>query len=170
MDDLRIGYPIKWDPEYRATGTVALWRREYPDLFVPGPLSGRLGTLDLFAQYALQYLLRKRQGVHSLTWYKLASTSPTARNRERTDGHWARMRELMKGDFDTLQRAIIAAGFKDFAGEPDLFCWDQYGRWFFAEAKNRDRLGDKQLRWFQVCKEALRERAEIRVYRLVPER
>ena len=166
--EIRIDYPVEWESEYRNIGTVALWHQEFPTLYESERLSTRPGTLDLFAQYALQYLLRKNHDIESLTWYKLASTSPSAVNRSRTDAAWAKMRAVMGSRFDTLQQAILAAGFQHFTGEPDLFCWDDSGRWFFAEAKRSDRLSAKQLRWFQVCRNALGEDADIRVFRLVP--
>jgi hypothetical protein len=170
MDEIRIAYPGEWESAYRDTGTVAVWRQDFPHLFESERQSDTPGTLSLFAQYALQYLLRKHHDIESVTWYKLASTSPVARNRLRTDAAWEKLRAVMGDDFGTLQRAIIDAGFKNFDGEPDLFCWGMSGRWFFAEAKRRDRLGESQLRWFQVCRDALGARADIRVYRLVPRR
>jgi hypothetical protein len=170
-DELRISYPVAWEEEYRATGRVARWSQMYPDLFDPAPLISSLGSLDLFAQYALQALLREREGITRLTWYKLASTSPTSRNRARTDAHWRTMRAVMGTDFDRLQEAILAAGFVHFNGEPDLFCWQPVsGDWFFAEAKRRDQLSDSQRRWFQVCRDVLGDRGAVRVCRLVPER
>lgn len=68
-----LRYPPAWAVEYRQTGNVALWLERHPDLFPRhvlerhGRLSSRLGTLDLFAQYALQFLLRSRYAVESLT-------------------------------------------------------------------------------------------------------
>jgi hypothetical protein len=32
-DELRIGYPVAWEAEYRATGHVARWHQMYPDLW-----------------------------------------------------------------------------------------------------------------------------------------
>ncbi len=45
------------------------------------------------------------------------------------------MRQQMGSTFETLQQAILSAGFVGaYQGEPDLFCW-RAGGWFFAEAK-----------------------------------
>src|SRR5207237_705143 len=136
----------------------------------PGRLSSRLRTLDLFAQYALQYLLRKREGIESITWLKLGnSVSPRSVNRKRTLTHWGVMCSHMgDNNFDILQSAIRAAGLKGFTGEPDLFCWDNQRHWFFAEAKLRDSLSENQRKWIEVCRKAFGERADVRMYRLVP--
>ena len=134
-------------------------------------LSANLGKLDLFAQYALQYQLRSQHGIQSRSWYNLACTSPTARNRVYIDSCWATMREVMKSTFDVVQKKIIGAGFKNLAGEPDLFCWHPgSGEWFFAEAKRGDKVHAKQERWWRVFREVVPEPERLRLYELKPAR
>ena len=165
-----LKYPATWEDEYRKTGFIKLWRDKYPGLFEDHKGSARLGTLDLFAQYALMFLLARDQRIQSITWYKLVSTPERSKNKVRTLKYWALMQEWMGLEhFRALQNRLRENGFKTFAGEPDLFCWDpKTGLWFFAEAKGRDRLMDSQLHWFRVCREALGNLAEIRIYRLMP--
>jgi len=133
--------------------------------------STRPGTLDLFAQYALIFLLRRDEGIWSITWYKLGDTSTRSKNRERTQKYWEIMERWMgRENFHILQSAIQNSGFGTFKGEPDLFCWHpKTGHWFFAEAKRRDRLTKSQMEWINVCRQALGEQVQIRVYRLKPE-
>jgi hypothetical protein len=165
-----LKYPGTWEDEYRKTGFIQLWRDKYPGLFEDHKGAARLGTLDLFAQYALMFLLRRDQGIQSITWYKLASTPENAVNKDRTLRYWEKMRKWMgQENFKSLQNKLRENEFKNFTGEPDLFCWNPATeRWFFAEAKGRDKLMDSQLNWFRVCREALGKLADIRVYRLVP--
>ena len=167
-----IRYPVTWEEEYRRTGFVDVWRSSYGDMFADYPGSGVPGTLDLFAQYALMYILRRDQGVQSLTWYKLCCDVERSKERERVLRYWATMRTYM-GDaaFELLQRALKESGLRNFTGEPDLFCWKEDAReWFFAEAKKAsDKLRDPQVRWFSICRSVLGTRADIRVYRLVPD-
>ena len=174
MTEHRLYYPTRWEAEYKRRGLVRKWLRDYPSLYrptmahTPHPKtpSSRLKTLDLFAQYALQYLLREQE-IHSITWYTLANVDRNAKNRRYIDKCWIIMRRVMKRDFSKLQRAIREARFKDFSGEPDLFCWDTKGHWFFAEAKRLDRLGKHQKRWFGLSRRVLGRRGIVRVYRLV---
>jgi hypothetical protein len=153
-EEIVLKYPRIWEEEYRRTGFIQLWRDKYPDLFEDHNGSSRLGTLDLFAQYALMFLLCRDQGIQSITWYKLASTPENSVNKERTLRYWKEMRKWMgRENFNPLQNKLRENGFKNFTGEPDLFCWDPATeRWFFAEAKGRDRLMDSQLNWFRVCR------------------
>jgi hypothetical protein len=64
MKTAELYYPVAWEAQYRQTGNVAVWLMDYPDLFPRhvlerrGRLSANPGTLDLFAQYTLQFLLR----------------------------------------------------------------------------------------------------------------
>ncbi len=174
--EIAVVYPVRWEEEYRREGFVQDWLETSPALFRKaidgnphrGRLSARLGTLDLFAQYALQFLLA-RDSVESITWYKLASISPSAKNRDRTDGHWRTMREIM-GDttFERLQRAVLAASFSNFTGEPDLFCWTKSKEWFFAEAKRQDKISERQAKWFLLCQRTTAR--AVNVYRLVREK
>jgi hypothetical protein len=170
-EELILIYPRKWDAEYRKTRFVQLWRDKYPVLFEDHKGSTRLGTLDLFSQYALMYLLRRDKGIESITWYKLSSTPDRSKNKERTLRYWAIMQRWMGQDnFRSLQDKLYEKGFEGFTGEPDLFCWDpDTGQWFFAEAKGRDSLTETQLEWFHVCREALGDLADIRIYRLKPD-
>ena len=165
-----LKYPATWEDEYRKTGFIQLWRDKYPGLFKDHKGSARLGTLDLFPQYALMFLLCRDQEIQSITWYKLTSTPERSKNKDRTLRYWAIMQRWMGQEhFSFLQNRIRESGFKGFTGEPDLFCWDlATGSWFFAEAKGRDRLTETQLNWFRVCRQTLGNRAEIRVYRLIP--
>ncbi|MGD0838495.1 MAG: VRR-NUC domain-containing protein [Polyangia bacterium] len=173
---ITLEYPATWAAEYRKTGNVAAWLEQHLDLFPPhilerrGTLSSRLGTLDLFAQYALQFLLRSRQGIDSRSWYKLAS-SPRAQNRQYIDDCWEKMQRYMKRDFLALQNAIVNADLPLFAGEPDLFCWKPTdGTWFFAEAKGKDRVQPKQRKWTSVYRQTLPTAPKVRLYRLVESR
>ena len=62
------------------------------------------------------------------------------------------MRTVMGPRFDTLQRAVVEAGFTGYRGEPDLFCYSDDGTWFFAEAKTPDDFfRDSQRRWFSIA-------------------
>lgn len=68
--------PREWEEEYKKDGYVTQWITEYPSLFKdylgwfrePRSLSSKLGTLDVFCQYALMSLLKRDQCVHSITW------------------------------------------------------------------------------------------------------
>jgi hypothetical protein len=131
--------------------------------------------LDLFAQYALQYLLHDQQPaaeqVESLTWYNLANQSVRSRNRLYIDDCWKKMQRLMNTDFDVLQCALRTRGFKGLRGGPDLFCWNRTDRtWFVAEAKakGRDRVKKNQRAWEAVYCEVLPTAPEIRLYELEP--
>ena len=169
--DLEIAYPKSWEKEYADSRTVSVWHTEFPDLF-PDPVgfSTRLGTLDLFPQHALMYLLRKQSGMMSVTWFSLADTSKNSKNRDRTLAAWNIMRKQMgKAPFDALRSALLAADLSSFTGEPDLFCWHtETGEWFFAEAKRKDKLIASQLKWFEVCRKTLGDSVDIRVYKLIP--
>ena len=170
LEEQLIYYPVQWDEEYKNTGFIELWREKYPQLFEDHLGSKNLGTLDLFAQYALMYLLREAKGINSITWYKLANISKKSINRERTLKYWQIMKEHMgEENFNTLQQSLLDNGFTGFTGEPDLFCWhSQSDDWFFAEAKGNDKLLKSQLRWFEICEKALKKPGIIHVYRLVP--
>jgi hypothetical protein len=173
--EFQIDYPPEWEEEYQRNRVVERWVADYPEQFadpVIGILgSTRPGTLDLFAQYALMYLLRRRDGVMSVTWYDIAADyrSPT-RNDARRESHWATLKEWMGSDaFEKIRDALLRADLKNSKGEPDLFCWEpETGAWFFAEAKREDGLLPHQLEWFRVCRETLGPTVVIRVYRLVP--
>jgi hypothetical protein len=174
-----LSYPADWEAEYRRRGTVKKWRRARRT-------TKRLGRLGGFAQYALRYLLRRHRDIESVTWLFLASIdnqalarqaphtpwTPRPKNKgfKRTKRNWAIMRKHVGEDnFDTLQKAIVKAGFTGITGEPDLFCYGADGTWFFAEAKSvRDRLGPHQKRWFRIANKVLGEKHQVRVYRVVP--
>jgi hypothetical protein len=193
-----IEYPREWEDEYRRELTVARWLRDFPDLSSYPLTSTRRGTLDLFAQYALMYLLAENEGVSSITWLYLAAVdnrfrarvlgdeawtrpdpNPKSKNRDRIKKNWDTMRVHM-GDkaFDKLQAAIVRSGFTGFRGEPDLFCYAPDGsRWFFAEAKRKDRItksqvsdGESARGWFDVAKATLGKSGRVGVYELVPSR
>ena len=151
---------------------MSAWIAEFPDLFYSGMgISPQPGTLKLFAQYSLMYLLRKRYGARSITFYQLSDTSKNSKNRNRTEEAWKTMRRWMGStSFEALRTAVLNAGFIRFKGEPDLFCWrPENGSWFFAEAKNHDKLTPSQVEWFQVCQNILGGNIDIRVYTLVPD-
>jgi hypothetical protein len=175
MDDLFpehiLTYPEPWEKEYRNTRRVKEWKQKFPDQFEDWMCSTRPGTLDLFAQYALMFLLRRDGAFWSITWYKLGDTSTRSKNRERTQKYWEIMECWMGHEnFHILQSAIRKGGFGTFKGEPDLFCWNpKTGNWFFAEAKGRDRLTESQKEWISICRQALGDHVQIRVYRLIPE-
>ncbi len=170
ISEERLYYPHEWEAEYKSSGVVQLWLNERYSLFErnlsepnhPGRLSARLGTLDLFAQYALQYLLWRDQGFNSVTWYKLASKKPTAK----TQMCWDDLRSVMGPEFDALREALLLGGFSGFTGEPDLFCWSE-GSWFFAEAKRKDKLGPKALEWMKTCNTTLGDKGVVQIYRLI---
>ncbi len=184
-----ITYPKDWESEYRTTGTVAHWHRDFPDMFPEGAVGTRSSPRDMLAQYALMYLLAKSEGVKSLTWFYLAHVdaalrkqiaarkpwrrakpSPRSKNAKRHEQYWNTMREHMgDADFDALQEAVVRAGFKTFSGEPDLFCYSaQPKRWFFAEAKGEgDRMIPSERKWFDIARTTLGDRGVVRVYRVV---
>jgi len=193
-----IEYPRDWEDEYRKSLTVACWLRDFPELS-PYPLtSTRRGTLDLFAQHALMYLLAKNEGISSITWLYLAAVdkpvrvrlqageawtsphpNPKSKNRDRIKKNWDTMRAYM-GDkaFGKLQTAIVRSGFTGFRGEPDVFCYAPDGsRWFFAEANRKDRItksqvgdGESARGWFDVARATLGKSGRVGVYELVPSR
>lgn len=165
-----IQYPASWKVEYRSSGKVALWRAEFPDTIEDWMGSCNPGTLDLFAQYALMFLLRKEQGANSITWYNIADVSKKSVVRDRTVEYWGIMRKWMgETNFGLLQSSLVEVGLTNGKGEPDLFCWHpESGKWFFAEAKGKDKLLEHQLEWFRICRNVLGELADVRVYRLVP--
>ena len=165
---ITLPYPKEWAKEYKLTGLVSQWRRDYKTMFKDHKGSSQLGTLDLFPQYALMYLLRKQDGIYSLTWYKIANVSPRSVNRERTLRYWAIMKKWMgEENFLRLQKHLVKRGFKTISGEPDLFCWNpKNGRYFFAEAKAKDRVHHSQEKWHEACRQVLPQ-VEIRCYQLV---
>jgi hypothetical protein len=177
MEEIIINYPVIWENEYRLKGLVSEWIDEFPKMFddylnwftLKNSLSTRPGTLDLFAQYALMYLLRKDYGIHSLTWYALCLKNQNYVNRDQCQGYWSIMKKYMGDDNfvklrSSIQKAIII---KDpFTGEPDLFCWNlKADLWFFAEAKRRSEpIGKHQHKWFQICENITGEK--VKIYRL----
>lgn len=166
-----IPYPKRWEDEYKRTGFVTQWRLDYEEMFkdYKGRTGKELGTLKLLPQYALMYLLRKHEGIHSITWYKIANVSPNSVNRERTLRYWAIMKKWMgEEDFLRLQTHLVKRGFKTIAGEPDLFCWNpENGKWSFAEAKGQDGIKGSQIKWYDACHEVL-PNAPICLYTLWP--
>jgi hypothetical protein len=116
------------------------------------------------------YLLKKRQGISSLTWCTLVDTARRSRRKNRTEHYHSIMRRVMGDEcFRTLERRLRQANLVDYRGEPDLFCWHpNTAEWFFAEAKRADTLLPHQLEWFRVCREAV-PGVDIRVYRLDPQ-
>lgn len=165
-----ITYPANWEIEYKNSGYIGLWRELYPDQFEDWMGSTRIGTMDLFPQYALMFLLRDQQGINSITWYELAATSKTSKNMKRRLRYWNIMQEWMGAtNFETLKASLHKNGFNSLKGEPDLFCWKpDTKKWFFAEAKGKDRLLESQLTWFETCQKALGELSDIRIYQLLP--
>ena len=164
-----LKYPRAWEKEYRRTRFVGVWRRAYPRMFTDHRGSANFGTLDLFAQYALMYLLRRKERFHSLTWYKLAGNKDLSRIRLQIQQRWDKMRVVMGSTgFARLQTALRRRGFRGFKGEPDLFCWNpKTGSWFFAEAKGRDRLTQSEQHWHRVG-ESVFGSQRFRVYRPKP--
>jgi hypothetical protein len=169
-NEILLKYQPEWENEWKQKGYVEEWRIAYPDQFENWMDSSKLGSKDLFAQYALMYLLRKQDNIKSITWYYLADTSKKSKNEDRTKKYWDIMKKWMgESNFNTLRNALIAGGFKSFTGEPDLFCWEeQTGKWFFAEAKiEGDSLNNSQIKWFAICRKGLAELGDIRVYKLI---
>ena len=123
--DLTINYPLKWEPEYKEKGIVSLWLNTYPELFsIHVDPYGRLanpGSLALFAQYALMYLLRC-EGIHSITWLEVgANYKRPVKNQLRLDTQFEIMRRWMGEEtFDALREALSRTDLGSWKGEPDL--------------------------------------------------
>ena len=171
--EINYFYPAEWVEEYRRNGTVQCWHDEYRNIF-----DGSRGTYrnppgydrkDNLSTYALMYLLKRDEGVESVSYFRLAAKTPSR------DGKREALQEYLRtwmgeGSFQRLQNAIREAGFNStgFEGEPDLFCWNPtMGGWFFAEAKGDDTITENQRRWFAVCRKALPD-AIIKVCRVLP--
>lgn len=155
-------YPRHWEAEYRASRMCGDWK-QHAELFQHAQVPSKRGLYG-FAQYALQHLLRHREGVRSVCFFYLASKSPKEKYQLRQDI----VRERMGLAFAALQAALQEAGFTSYRGEPDLFCWSDAGDWFFVEAKRGDALKESQRRWHEVFHRTLPERQRIRVIRLMP--
>jgi hypothetical protein len=169
-EEIIITYPRKWEEEYRKTRFVALWRHEYPAMFADYRGSANPRTLDLFPQYALMFLLRRDHNIHSLTWFKLAGKNDLSKVPEKIRKRWHTISKHMgRTTFNRLQAALRKAGFREFKGEPDLFCWHpETGNWFFAEAKGKDNVTHSEREWCRIYRDALGDEIDIRVYRLRP--
>ena len=170
--EIQLTYPSEYEDAYRKMHLVERWRREHPDDF--NELTGatgstRPGTLDLFPQYVLMYLLRKTQGIRSITWYKIANIGENVKNKDILHKRWSIMKELMEQqNFHRLQNALVNAGFSGIKGEPDLFCWEPNTcHWFFAEAKGYgDDVKEPQKEWLRICIDVLGKDTDIRLYGL----
>jgi hypothetical protein len=102
--ETRLFYLFAWEEEYKQCGTVQIWKSEFPSTFDGScgtmeslPSFKSFGTLANFPNYALMYLLRKNEGIHSVTYFELghnAKTSSTKSRRERLQGI---MRKWMGG-------------------------------------------------------------------------
>jgi hypothetical protein len=122
-----------------------------------------------------------------MTWLHIAGVDPETRRRvaarkpwkrpspqpgmnaARTQRQWDVMRQqLGPNKFDALQEAIVRADFYGHQGEPDLFCYVDRRRWFFAEAKAADKLLPSQRKWFSIAQKVLGVECHIRLCRLVP--
>jgi hypothetical protein len=167
-------YPRKWEDEYRRTGTVQCWRVKYPHLFDGSrgiPREARPdGTLANFSTYGLMYLLKRNECIESLTYFRLCTMRKSKGGRHGSpEALQKHLRDWMGDEcFERLRNALLAEGFSDFKGEPDLFCWNQENRaWFFAEAKGKDQLIKTQRRWFAVCRQTIPD-VTIKVCRLRP--
>ena len=74
--EITYWYPDAWDEEFRRTGAVQCWLDDCPYLF-----DGTRGILTLrpdnklsnFSTYALMYLLRRNDGIESLTYFRLCA-------------------------------------------------------------------------------------------------
>jgi hypothetical protein len=171
--EIQIQYPGEWEERWKkdSQSLVDEWCKQYPYDFSGITPNDTPSTLTIFAQYALMYLLRKTEGVSSLTWCYVAERAKKSINRTRTLTHWAIMSYWMGRDkFEQLQTALWQAGFTGFKGEPDLFCWyPNNGEWFFAEAKGKkDKYRENQDEWSKILKEVFGEKVDIRKYRLTP--
>jgi hypothetical protein len=154
-------YPQVWEGQYKRNGIVEEWR-EFPELC--DERFGKFGTcgtnmhmnkngMGCFAEYALMYLLRKREGSHSITYFELGARLEAAIHNKRTKRvkpEVARRREHLQGilrvwmgvaDFEKLRNAIWDFNAKSnyslaqsrFKGEPDLFCYEpSSGKCFFC--------------------------------------
>lgn len=164
---------------------------EYPPAWATDYCAGR-GNLKYFAQYALMDLLLGRHAIRSLTWLFVASVDlrslrrmrsgelwtpasprPSRNNPAETQRRrmkWDIMRAEMGSGFDTVQRAIVDAGFTGYEGEPDLFCYADDGTWFFAEAKTaNERFRPSQEEWFAIAENLPGVACHIYRCRVVPE-
>lgn len=168
--EIIIKYPLEWEKEFREKQTVDIWSKRYPDLLESQPGSGESG-IKLFRQYALMYLLREKDNLHSITWYYLMGNIDSPKIGKRTKKNWDTLIQWMgEDDFSKLRNELGKhANLKGFAGEPDLFCWNQKnGDWFFAEAKSdKEKLTANQETWFSVFKSLFGPGDKLRIYRLV---
>src|ERR1051325_11256492 len=107
--EIPIYYPPEWEEEYRRCGNIACWANDYPEMYdgscgMHTPPYATQGTMENFANYALMYLLRQQECVHSITYYRLAAKRPSKAAQQLQ----ARMREVMGNSFDDLRKAIQA--------------------------------------------------------------
>ena len=74
--EINYRYPHQWIEEYRRTGIVQHWYEDYPELFY-GSRGTCFGSGDNkksnLSTYALMYLLKRNEGVESLTYFRLAA-------------------------------------------------------------------------------------------------
>ena len=170
--EITYWYPEAWDEEYRRTGAVKCWLDDYPHLFDGSrgtPVLSPDGTLANLSTYALMYLLRRDEGIESLTYFRLCATAKSKDGR-REALHKTLRKWIGDDSFERLCAAMFEAKIisQGFEGEPDLFCWNpENGRWFFAEAKGKDKLTETQRRWFAVCR-AILPIVAIKVIRVRP--
>jgi len=157
--EVRYCYPHEWVEEYRRTGTVQRWHDDYPKLIdrSRGAVEPKGdNTTSNLSTYALMYLLKRDEGLESLTYFRL--TAESKKDKRKEDMQKLMRRWMGNESFEQLRTAIRAAKLTKggFEGEPDLFCWNPNNhKWFFAEAKGDDKLTETQQRWFTVCRATL---------------
>jgi VRR-NUC domain-containing protein len=135
------------------------WHDDFPWLFDGSrgtlkPVYNTKSNLSNFSTYALMYLLRRDEGIESVTYFRLCAKGQSIDGRREALQNCLR-RWMTDDAFERLRTAIRTAGItkQGFEGEPDLFCWNEAsGNWFFAETKGQDKLTESQRCWFAVCK------------------
>lgn len=170
-----VYYEPEWADVWRPNQWVQTWQDEFPDQFGEEHLHGthfKAKDLDSFALVALMYILRKEHGIKSIAWYGISDTSNNSKHKERFHRYWEVMKHWMGiNNFLTLQKALLAAGFQNEKGEPDLFCWhEKTGEWFFAEAKGKgDKLNENQIKWHMICRDLLGDVVKVGKVRMKPQ-
>lgn len=174
LKEIIFYYPSQWEECFRRKKLLDQWVEDFPEEFdLTSGMRGHRSTdrgLSLLPQYALMYILLKDHGVRSITWYKIAKIKPGRVDAPKIAARWEIMRRWMGSDrFNALQSSLVAKGFRNMRGEPDLFCWyPTTGYWFFAEAKGKgDSIKPIQRKWFDICWQTLGYYVDIRIYSLL---
>ena len=84
------------------------------------------------------YLLRRDEGIESLTYFRLCEVGKSKDGRHGNREILQTQVRHWMGDesFERLRNALRAETIDGITGEPALFCWNsKTPAWFFAEAK-----------------------------------